>query len=190
MSLIKKICETCRYHSNSSSVFPCIDCSSRDRWEVAEDIRVCTKALMELEAEFRRYKQESEKIPCVCEWKNKMYNCEYDGYHREHGYKISSHDYRECPRICPRAKKLKYSTFQAHCNKCGHDTEHEQIQDDSGEMIETVTSCLVCGDHDVDVDSKEQMEDEQRYFEMAGDYDMPDMPESEDGDAGDIEGLK
>lgn len=57
-------------------------------------------------------------------------------------------------------------------------------------MIETVTSCLVCGDHDVDVDSKEQMEDEQRYFEMAGDYDMPDMPESEDGDAGDIEGLK
>lgn len=83
--------------------------------------------------------------------------------------------------------KVKYSTFQAYCNKCGHETEHEQIRDDSSDFIETVTSCLACGDHDVDVDSKEQIEDEQRYFEMAGNYDMPNILEGDDEDARDIE---
>lgn len=70
MSLINKICETCRYHSNSNAAFPCVDCASRDKWEVAEDIRVSTKKLMEIEVELQKANAEierlSELVGCGC----------------------------------------------------------------------------------------------------------------------------
>jgi hypothetical protein len=144
----------------------------------------CGKELIEAENkradmqwEIDNCQKEAEKIPNICKL-----------FHKGCGKECHPDD--DCPIICPKYRKPKYSTFKAHCNICGHETEHEQIQDDSGELITTVTSCLVCGEHDVDVDSKEQMEDEQKYFEIAGDYDMPDMPESEVTDAGDIKSFE
>ncbi len=50
--------------------------------------------------------------------------------------------------------KTNYSTYNGFCNKCGHETEHEKIESEDGDEITTITTCLVCGDNDVDVDHK------------------------------------
>jgi hypothetical protein len=60
MSLLNNICETCRFHALSNVSFPCCDCSSRDRWEAAEDIRVNTKALLEIETKLERLKAQNK----------------------------------------------------------------------------------------------------------------------------------
>jgi len=51
MRLIKEICEHCRYKQNSNASFPCVDCCSRDRWELAETIIVCSKDIEALQHE-------------------------------------------------------------------------------------------------------------------------------------------
>jgi len=98
MSLIKQICETCRYHINSNASWPCVECSSRDKWKAAEDIRVSTKKLINLEAELDHHKREAEKIPKMCrDWDNYNCICEIDNKLKE----------KYCPQICPKYRGEK-----------------------------------------------------------------------------------
>jgi septal ring factor EnvC (AmiA/AmiB activator) len=58
MSLIKEICETCKNRRISNASFPCCDCCSRDRWEVAEDITLPVKEIKKLEDTIEDQQQE------------------------------------------------------------------------------------------------------------------------------------
>jgi len=52
MKLIKRTCEQCRY---KRATIPCVDCSSRDRWELAETITVNSKDIEALQQEIEQY---------------------------------------------------------------------------------------------------------------------------------------
>lgn len=54
-SLILKICEHCRYKYTSHASLPCRECSSRDKWEIAESIIVSTKKLEAQQQEIGNY---------------------------------------------------------------------------------------------------------------------------------------
>ena len=56
--LILKICEQCRYKHNSNATFPCVDCSSRDRWELAETITANSKDIEALQQQLEQYDQD------------------------------------------------------------------------------------------------------------------------------------
>jgi len=56
MEIIKQICEMCRYKSLSNATFPCVDCCSRDRWELAETIVVNSKGVETQQREINQHK--------------------------------------------------------------------------------------------------------------------------------------
>lgn len=58
MEIIKQICEMCRYKNQSNATFPCVDCCSRDRWELAETIVVSSKAIQSYQQEIDRLKRQ------------------------------------------------------------------------------------------------------------------------------------
>lgn len=59
----------------------------------------------------------------------------------------------------PKFQKNKHSVFIKFCNDCNRETEHEQIIDENDETIESVTTCLICGENNADIDFKTQLEE-------------------------------
>lgn len=62
MRLIRQICEQCVYKQNSSATFPCVDCCSRDRWELAETITVNSKDIEALQQEITGWESKYQEL--------------------------------------------------------------------------------------------------------------------------------
>lgn len=60
MEIIKQICEMCRYKNQSNATFPCVDCCSRDRWELAETIVVSSKDIEAQQQEINKFRTERD----------------------------------------------------------------------------------------------------------------------------------